>query len=69
MDATGAGDAFIGCLATFLSEGLPEQDALMRANLYAGLSATRTGTQKSFWRREPFEAELQRRAALASTSK
>ena len=69
VDTSGAGDAFIGCLATFLSEGLAEPEALRRANLYAGLSATRTGTQKSFWRREPFEAELQRRSPPPSTSK
>ena len=61
VDTTGAGDAFIGSLATFLSEGLAEQEAVTRANLYAALSATRVGTQKSFARREQFEAELARR--------
>ena len=40
VDSTGAGDAFIGSFATFLGEGLPERDAVMRANLYAGLSTT-----------------------------
>src|SRR6266446_4565006 len=49
-DTTGAGDAFIGSLAVFLAEGLPEQEALARANLYAALSTTRIGTQKSFAR-------------------
>ncbi len=61
VDTTGAGDAFIGSLATFLGEGLPEQEAVGRANLYAALSATRVGTQKSFVRRDQFEAELARR--------
>ncbi len=61
VDTTGAGDAFIGSLATFLGEGLPEQEAVRRANLYAALSATRVGTQKSFARRDEFEAELARR--------
>lgn len=61
VDTTGAGDAFIGSLATFLSEGLAEQEAVTRANLYAALSATRVGTQKSFARRDQFEAELARR--------
>jgi ribokinase len=60
-DTTGAGDAFIGSFSTFLAEGLPEKDALLRANLYAGLSTTRVGTQKSFPKRAEFEAEWTRR--------
>ena len=67
VDTTGAGDAFIGSLATFLTEGLAEQEAVTRANLYAALSATRTGTQKSFARRAEFEAELARRRAAPQT--
>ena len=54
-DTTGAGDAFIGSFATFLAEGLGERDAVRRANLYAALSTTRVGTQKSFVTREEFE--------------
>ncbi len=61
VDTTGAGDAFIGSLATFLSEGMTEQEAVRRANLYAALSATRVGTQKSFSPRAEFEAELKSR--------
>jgi len=57
VDSTGAGDAFIGSFATFLSEGLPEREAVRRANLYAGLSTTGVGTQKSFYTRERFETE------------
>lgn len=60
-DTTGAGDAFIGSLAVFLSEGRPEEEAVTRANLYAALSTTRTGTQKSFPKRTEFEAEIVRR--------
>jgi ribokinase len=56
-DTTGAGDAFIGSFATFLAEGVGERDAIRRANLYAALSTTRIGTQKSFVTREEFEAE------------
>src|SRR6202795_4990594 len=56
-DTTGAGDAFIGSLAVFLAEGVPEQEALARANLYAALSTTRIGTQKSFPRRAEFDTE------------
>jgi ribokinase len=33
VDSTGAGDAFIGSFATFLGEGLPELEAVRRANL------------------------------------
>ena len=61
VDTTGAGDAFIGSLAAFLAEGVPEKDALARANLYAALSTTRVGTQKSFPKRADFEAEWARR--------
>jgi ribokinase len=61
VDTSGAGDAFIGSLAVFLAEGVPEQQALSRANLYAALSTTRVGTQKSFPRRADFEAEWDRR--------
>jgi ribokinase len=62
VDTTGAGDAFIGSLAVFLAEGVPENDALARANLYAALSTTRVGTQKSFATRADFEAQWARRA-------
>ncbi|HET9408493.1 MAG TPA: ribokinase [Candidatus Sulfotelmatobacter sp.] len=57
VDSTGAGDAFIGSFATFLAEGMPEGEAVRRANLYAGLSTTRIGTQKSFCSRSAFDAE------------
>lgn len=62
VDTTGAGDAFIGSFAVFLGEGLPEREALTRANLYAALSTTKVGTQKSFCSREVFEKEWQNRA-------
>jgi ribokinase len=61
IDTSGAGDAFIGSLAAFLAEGVAEQEALSRANLYAALSTTRIGTQKSFARRADFETEWARR--------
>jgi ribokinase len=61
VDTTGAGDAFIGSLAVFLAEGVPEKDAIARASLYAALSTTRVGTQKSFPARAEFEAEWARR--------
>jgi ribokinase len=57
IDSTGAGDAFIGSFAVFLAEGVPEREAVRRANLYAGLSTTGIGTQKSFYDRARFETE------------
>lgn len=57
VDSTGAGDAFIGSFAVFLAEGASEKDAVRRANLYAGLSTTGIGTQKSFYDRARFDAE------------
>ena len=68
IDTSGAGDAFIGSLAMFLAEGLAEQEALSRANLYAALSTTRIGTQKSFARRADFETEWGRRRAAKESS-
>lgn len=57
IDSTGAGDAFIGSFAVFLGEGVPEKEAVHRANLYAGLSTTGVGTQKSFHDRARFDKE------------
>jgi ribokinase len=57
IDSTGAGDAFIGSFAVFLGEGLSEREAVRRANLYAGLSTTGVGTQKSFYDRARYDAE------------
>jgi len=62
IDSTGAGDAFIGSFAVFLGEGVPEKEALRRANLYAALSTTGVGTQKSFFDRPRFDAEWTQRA-------
>jgi ribokinase len=56
LDSTGAGDAFIGSFAVFLGEGVPEREAVQRANLYAGLSTTGVGTQKSFYDRRRLDA-------------
>ncbi len=61
VDSTGAGDAFIGSFAVFLAEGMTEREAGMRANLYAGLSTTSIGTQKSFYDRARFDAEWKAR--------
>ena len=61
VDSTGAGDAFIGSFAVFLGEGLDERQAVTKANLYAGLSTTGVGTQKSFSDRAKYEAEWKAR--------
>lgn len=65
-DTTGAGDAFIGSFATFLSEGIPEKEAISQACLYASLSTTKVGTQKSFLNRTEFEE--QKRARMGAIS-
>ena len=62
IDSTGAGDAFIGSFAVFLAEGVAEREAVRRANLYAGLSTTGVGTQKSFYDRSRFDLELAARS-------
>lgn len=62
-DTTGAGDAFVGSFAVFLGEGMPERDAIARANLYAALSTMNVGTQKSFVTRERFDEEWRVRSA------
>jgi len=40
---------------------LPEEEAFPRANLYAALSTTKAGTQKSFYSRAEFEKEWENR--------
>ncbi len=64
LDSSGAGDAFIGSFATFLGEGLPEREAVKRANLYAALSTTGVGTQKSFYDRPRFDLEWSSRGGV-----
>jgi ribokinase len=56
VDSTGAGDAFIGSFAVFVAEGVAEKEAVRRANLYAALSTTGVGTQKSFYDRGRFDS-------------
>jgi ribokinase len=62
VDTTGAGDAFIGSFAVFLSSGYSETEAISRANLYAALSTLAIGTQKSFVSEERFNEEWRRRS-------
>ncbi len=58
-DTTGAGDAFIGCLATYYIETGDLMKAMEYANRYAALSTAKPGTQKSFLARKSFEKTLQ----------
>eukprot|EP00937_MAST-01D_sp_MAST-1D-sp2_P008071 g8071.t1 len=59
VDTVGAGDAFVGALAHFLTAGargdacgeLSFEEAVRRANVVAGASVTRPGTQTSFFER------------------
>ena len=52
VDATGAGDCFIGVFAAALDRGAPVADAIRRANVAAALSCTRSGSQASLPTRE-----------------
>jgi len=47
-DTTGAGDAFLGCLAFFLASGRSMSDAIVRANGIAAISVQSSGAQSSF---------------------
>jgi ribokinase len=55
VDSTGAGDAFIGSFAAFLTSGYGEREAIARANVYAALSTLGVGTQMSFVTLDRFE--------------
>jgi len=49
VDSTGAGDAFIGCFAVEYFRSSKIAEAVLLSNRYAALSATRPGTQKSYF--------------------
>lgn len=55
IDTTGAGDAFIGCFATYFLETRDVVKAMEIANVYAAFSTMKPGTQKSFMNRKEFE--------------
>ena len=48
VDTSGAGDAFIGSFAFGISSGLPDREAIRRANIYAALSTMKRGTRRAF---------------------
>jgi ribokinase len=58
VDATGAGDAFVGAVVVALIEGMPAQAALGFACAAGALAATRAGAQPSLPTRNQIEAIL-----------
>lgn len=67
IDTTGAGDAFCGAFAYFLSKGIDEKDALRMASIYASLKTTRKGSSIAMPTQEEFKDYLTKNeAALAS---
>jgi ribokinase len=66
VDTTGAGDAFVGCLAASLATGRSRDESIRRALLYSALSVTARGAQVSFPRTEDFERSWQEHAQAQS---
>ncbi len=66
VDTTGAGDAFIGSFARFLSGGATPEEALSRAARYAAHSITGRGTQSSYADAAAFDAFCRDRDAMAA---
>lgn len=56
VDTTGAGDAFNGAFATFISSGHSLREAARRANAVAALSVTKEGTTPAM----PFAKDLEK---------
>jgi ribokinase len=63
VDTTGAGDAFVGCLAASLATGRSRAQAIHRALLYSALSVTARGAQVSFPQAADFERAWHEHAA------
>jgi ribokinase len=58
IDTTGAGDAFVGCLAASLATGRSRDESIRRAVLYSALSTTQRGAGVSYPGLEEFERAL-----------
>jgi len=68
IDTTGAGDAFVGCLAASLATGRSRDESIRRALLYSALSVTARGAQVSFPRAEDFERSWKEHAQAPSAA-
>jgi ribokinase len=68
VDTTGAGDAFVGCLAASLATGKSRDESIRRALLYSALSVTARGAQVSFPRTEDFERAWKEHARARSAA-
>ena len=66
VDATGAGDAFVGAITVALLEGMVPADALRFACAAGALAATKAGAQPSLPTRAEVEALLEREAQAIS---
>ena len=62
VDATGAGDCFVGAFTTGLSEGMNFKDCLKFANCSAAISVQKIGTTASFPKREEVDLLFSRRS-------
>jgi len=60
IDTTGAGDAFVGCLAGSLATGCERDPAIRRALTYASLSTQRRGAMVSYPSRTEFDVACDR---------
>ncbi|MGM8211294.1 ribokinase [Virgibacillus sp. W0430] len=58
VDTTGAGDAFNGAFATFIADGFPLDEAVIRANAVGALSVTKIGTAPAMPYKEDLEQFL-----------
>jgi ribokinase len=68
VDTTGAGDAFVGCLAASLATGRSRDESIRRALLYSALSVTARGAQVSFPRAQDFERSWKEHADARSAA-
>jgi ribokinase len=59
IDTVGAGDSFVGCLASNLARKVSLKESVQRAIFCSGISVTRKGAQKSYASAVEIPQELQ----------